>query len=315
MTTTATAVTGATIGGRTFNFAGSPPVGVVSIGSAGSERQMQNVAAGKIDADSTDAVNGSQLFATNQVVDYLSTQMNIMWGGATGTGSVTTGPGATASGTNSSAFGLGALASGTNSSVVGANAAAIGNESTAMGAKAMASGDNGTAAGANSIASGTGSAAFGTAASASGSNSSALGTTSSATANNSVALGAGSLANQANTVSVGSPGNERRITNVAPGINPTDAANMSQLQGLQQSINSIARKAYSGVAGAVALSMIPDVDPGKTIAVGIGSGDFQGYAAVALGVTARVGNNIKVRGGASTSNAGTAWGGGVSYQW
>ena len=44
-----------------------------------------------------------------------------------------------------------------------------------------------------------------------------------------VALGQGSIANLPNTVSVGAPGAERRITNVAAGVNPTDAVNVSQL--------------------------------------------------------------------------------------
>jgi trimeric autotransporter adhesin len=81
-------------------------------------------------------------------------------------------------------------------------------------------------------------------------------------------------------------------------VNPTDAVNMSQLQGVQDRVNSVARRAYSGGAGAVALSMIPDVEPGKTISAGVGSGGYQGYGAIALGFTARISSNIKVRGGA-----------------
>ena len=45
------------------NFAGTSPTGVVSVGDTGKERQIINVAAGKISADSTDAVNGSQLYS------------------------------------------------------------------------------------------------------------------------------------------------------------------------------------------------------------------------------------------------------------
>ena len=53
-----------------FTAAGQPTAGnsVVSVGSAGNERQVQNVAAGTLSATSTDAVNGSQLFETNRVV-------------------------------------------------------------------------------------------------------------------------------------------------------------------------------------------------------------------------------------------------------
>src|SRR5699024_1362582 len=46
---------------------------VVSVGSAGNERQIQNVAPGVLSSSSTDAVNGSQLYATNQAIDNVST--------------------------------------------------------------------------------------------------------------------------------------------------------------------------------------------------------------------------------------------------
>ena len=53
----------------TQGYAGANPIGTVSVGSAGNERTITNVAAGRINEDSTDAVNGSQLYATNQKVD------------------------------------------------------------------------------------------------------------------------------------------------------------------------------------------------------------------------------------------------------
>lgn len=49
--------------GTNYTYAGSSPVGVVTVGSAGKERRIQNVAAGLVSASSTDAVNGSQLYA------------------------------------------------------------------------------------------------------------------------------------------------------------------------------------------------------------------------------------------------------------
>ena len=73
-TRSATTVTNATVAGHTFGgFAGTSPVGSVSVGKAGGERQIHNVAAGKISADSTDAVNGSQLYS---VANDLQTQIN-----------------------------------------------------------------------------------------------------------------------------------------------------------------------------------------------------------------------------------------------
>ncbi|WP_089574835.1 YadA-like family protein [Escherichia coli] len=67
-------------------------------------------------------------------------------------------------------------------------------------------------------------------ANAQGKDSVAIGSGSIAAADNSVALGTGSVANEENTISVGSSTNQRRITNVAAGVNATDAVNVAQLK-------------------------------------------------------------------------------------
>ncbi|MCQ5658204.1 YadA-like family protein [Escherichia coli] len=67
-------------------------------------------------------------------------------------------------------------------------------------------------------------------ASAQGKDSVAIGSGSIAAADNSVALGTGSVAEEENTISVGSSTNQHRITNVAAGVNATDAVNVSQLK-------------------------------------------------------------------------------------
>ncbi|OSL68867.1 putative autotransport adhesin [Escherichia coli TA054] len=67
-------------------------------------------------------------------------------------------------------------------------------------------------------------------ANAQGKDSVAIGSGSIAAADNSVALSTGSVANEENTISVGSSTNQRRITNVAAGVNATDAVNVSQLK-------------------------------------------------------------------------------------
>lgn len=75
-TSEATAQTSAKIAGHTFGgFAGvgSAANGSVSVGKAGAERQLKNVAAGEISATSTDAVNGSQLYS---VANELQDQIN-----------------------------------------------------------------------------------------------------------------------------------------------------------------------------------------------------------------------------------------------
>ena len=67
-------------------------------------------------------------------------------------------------------------------------------------------------------------------ANAQGTDSVAIGSGSIAAAENSVALGTNSVADEANTVSVGSSTQQRRITNVAAGVNNTDAVNVAQLK-------------------------------------------------------------------------------------
>ena len=56
--------------GTSYTYAGSSPVGVVTVGKAGSERRIQNVAAGLVSASSTDAVNGSQLYALTRQIRF-----------------------------------------------------------------------------------------------------------------------------------------------------------------------------------------------------------------------------------------------------
>jgi autotransporter adhesin len=189
-------------------------------------------------------------------------------------------------------------------------------------------------------ASGNQSIAGGYNAQASGDSSVAMGANSKATANHAVALGDGSVADRANTVSVGSAGNERQVTNVAAGTATTDAVNVGQLNDavagavgnlpagmtskdytdkqinmVQQSVNGVARGAYAGVAAATALTMIPDVDQGKTLSVGVGTANYKGYQATALGASARITQNLKVKLGAGYSAEGTTVGVGASYQW
>ena len=81
-TEAAVQTTSATVGGLTFgNFAGNAPESTLSIGSAGKERTITNVAAGRISDSSTDAVNGSQLYATQNVMNNIGTSAVGVLGG------------------------------------------------------------------------------------------------------------------------------------------------------------------------------------------------------------------------------------------
>ncbi|WP_346778222.1 YadA-like family protein [Paraburkholderia sp. Ac-20342] len=302
----------------------------VSVGSAGNERQITNVAAGTAD---TDAVNVAQLKSAGIVdangnVNAAATYDHNA-DGSTNYNSMTLGNGSD-DGTviHNVADGV-APTDAVNVSQLNAvvnNAAAAANNPMFS-----ADGDRTTQ---SATASGTLSVAAGAGASASGSQAVAMGANASATGQNSVALGSGSVADRDNSVSMGSAGNERQVTNVAAGTAPTDAVNVSQMnnsvaQGVQQAkgytdqrindtnnaINGVARGAYSGIAAATALTMIPEVDPGKTLSFGIGAGTYKGYQAVALGGTARITENIKVKAGVGLSPGGTTAGIGASMQW
>ena len=211
VTEAAVGTSGATINGQDYAFAGTTPASTVSVGAPGAERTITNLAAGQISATSTDAINGSELYAADQAIDALGTEVNNLGkGGSFVSNNSNNAPAPTATGSNASAGGYGASASGANSTVVG-------NNST----------DNGAG---NSTVVGQGASV---AAGAAGSN---------------VALGQGSVAStgaQTNytapylstpqssvgEVSVGSASGQRQITNVAAGSAPTDAVNVAQLEG------------------------------------------------------------------------------------
>lgn len=68
-TAAAVGTNSATVGNLTYGgFAGTNPTSTVSVGSVGAERTITNVAAGRITADSTDAINGSQLYSVAQQI-------------------------------------------------------------------------------------------------------------------------------------------------------------------------------------------------------------------------------------------------------
>ena len=137
--TTATGATNqgsTTINGITYNFAGATgnPNMQVSVGSAGATRQIKNVAAGEVSATSTDAINGSQLYAVASAVKPLkyvsvnstatSTGSNVDNDGAQGGNSIAIGPFSSVTRQNGIAIGNGAQSLSEESVVIGRNAKA-----------------------------------------------------------------------------------------------------------------------------------------------------------------------------------------------
>ncbi|WP_425272191.1 YadA-like family protein [Paraburkholderia aromaticivorans] len=297
----------------------------VSVGAAGAERQITNVAAGTAD---TDAVNVAQLKASGVINTDGTTNAAVTYDhnadGSANYNSVTMGNG---------------VAGGTKLHNVAAGSAADDAVNVSQMNAAISNVTNIINSGGNPLFAADGNHDT-DAAMASGTHATAMGANAKASAANSVALGANSVADRANTVSVGSAGSERQITNVAAGTTATDAVNVGQLNeaigasvgnlpagtsakdytdqqinAVQNGVNQVAKNAYAGIAAATALTMIPDVDQGKTIAVGVGGGSYKGSQAVALGISARITQNLKMKAGAGTSSQGTTVGVGASYQW
>ena len=67
-----------TIAGMQYSFAGTAPVGTVSIGAEGKERTLTNLAAGRISNTSTDGINGSQLNAVIETLNSLNTELTTL---------------------------------------------------------------------------------------------------------------------------------------------------------------------------------------------------------------------------------------------
>ncbi|UVH58738.1 YadA-like family protein [Variovorax paradoxus] len=108
-----------------------------------------------------------------------------------------------------------------------------------------------------------------------------------------------------------------RIGNVAPGVLPTDAVNLNQLNQVQSQVGDVARIAYSGTAMAFAMSgtYLPTLSPGeKTVGVGLGS--YKGYSALALTFKALT-DDGRISWGAGVSTTGKEWGfnAGVGWKW
>ena len=204
--------------GNTYTWAGGAsvdPGDVVSVGKKQFERQIINLAPGDVSADSTDAINGSQLYSAIQQIEkirYFSVNSTIgVKDDATEenpTNSINKG----AKGENSIAIGPNAHTTNTSTASI-----AIGLGSNATAANAVALGHN-SVAGSNMFDATSSEAVF--------KNDAGVDTHVSFAANSSAIGGA---------VSVGEKDNERQIQNVAAGrisATSTDAINGSQLHAV-----------------------------------------------------------------------------------
>ncbi|MCF5081987.1 hypothetical protein GIW71_25890 [Pseudomonas lactis] len=183
----------------------------VTFNPNGTSTTLSNVAGGTLSATSTEAVNGSQLFATNTNVTGLVTQLSNI---------VNSGSGikyfhANSLKADSVASGSDAMALGPNAQASATSALALGNEATASGASSVAIGDGASATGAGNVA-------IGKAASDDQRGTETY-----------IGQYSGAHNTTAGVVSVGNAatGEARVISNVADGKAPTDAINLRQLDG------------------------------------------------------------------------------------
>ena len=268
--------------------------------------KVTNVADGDLNANSKDAVNGSQLYVTNQNVanNAATIAKGINFGGTTGSNNYALGSTINVKGDSNiiseTVAGGAQLKLADEISVKTVNADTFKAGDTVMNKDGVKVGDkvalnkDGLTAG-NTVVN-----------------------------NDGVTIAAPTENNPNNQVKlspVGLNNGGQRITNVAPGKDGTDAANVNQLIGLgtelQNNINQVGKKAYAGVAGAIAQGSIPQVTrPGAT-GIGVGSGYYGGQSAMAIGVSAMSdGGNWIVKGNFSANTDGhVGVGAGALYQW
>ncbi|AUT51270.1 YadA-like family protein [Paraburkholderia caribensis] len=235
--------------------------GEVSIGKAGAERRITNVAAG---LNPTDAVNVSQLMSEDAKVNNISSNLsNVINGGgikyfhvnstqadssATGFNSVAIGPNAYASGSNTIAMGSGSTATGGNGIALGLNSVVVSNNALALGTTSTATGTSSVAVGSSTNAASQGAVAIGNSASVSnalnavvigngasaigpgGSNANeslAMGSLASVTGNSrAMALGSQATTSGAGSVAIGGMANASANNSVALGNTSTTTANL-----------------------------------------------------------------------------------------
>nr|WP_305880238.1 YadA-like family protein [Pseudomonas sp. B3(2017)] len=189
----------------------------VTFNPAGTAVKLTNVAAGALNATSTDAVNGSQLFATNQTVDNLVNN----GAGIKYFHSNSTLADAQANGQDSIAIGPQSIAAGVNSFAAGSGASASADGALALGRLSQAQVAGGIALGEGSVADRV-----------------------LAPTTGSIAAGAGTIiydtsdATLLGSVSVGKAGSYRQITNVADATEDHDAVTLRQLTGAMGSLSS-----------------------------------------------------------------------------
>nr|WP_313370092.1 YadA-like family protein [Achromobacter animicus] len=304
------AVTGA------ISVAASTGGNVVDMSGTDGTRTVTGVASGVISATSTDAVNGSQLYALSQQVGQMNAANAYVSVDGAGDGSDNA-----------------AAGTGTMGTAVGANATVTASNGVAIGANASATAANGVALGAGSVADRANSVSVGAQDAERQLTNVAAGTQNTDAVNvgqlNPVVAGMGGGAHIDTAAgAVTGPAYQldgQTYYNVGDALGSLDTGVQRNREGLarldnridqtNRAIDDVARNAYSGIAANTALTMIPEVDPGKRFALGLGAATYRGYQAVAVGASARVNDRVKLKAGVGMASGGPTAGIGASMQW
>ena len=313
-----------TILGETYTWAGGSRVDagdVVSFGSKGFERQLINVAPGDISSNSTDAINGSQLYgvlSSLEKIRYFSVKSSVAQNrnndGASATDAIAIGPNASstadrgiavglnsqASQPNAISLGWNAKTSAVNSIALGTNANASGINALAFGDGAVGSSDNTIAMGGASRASGGSSMAFGLGSNASGRYSIAMGVSSNAAVEHSIATGYSASAKEAFAISQGAYSEARQRATIALGYTA---------KAIEQDAVALGSLANASANSAVALGPHAKSNAYRSVALGshseAGSNAFDATSSSATFKDA-AGADTTIRFAASSSTMGGA---------
>ena len=271
------AYTTRTILGTTYTWAGGANTiagDVVSIGKKGYERQLINLSPGDISANSTDAINGSQLYAAMaelEKIHYFSVKSNVT-GNQNNTGA--SGVNAIAIGPNASTITEASITMGLN-----ANASDRGKNAVAIGTDAKTTAENGVSLGHKANSEYSNSTAIGYSSHANGGNATAVGTNAKAVTN-STALGSNTDAKELG-VAIGHTASSA-YAGVATGAN----ANVSGIYGIAIGNNANASEQASIAIGKGAVGTAAD-----GVAIG-SSANATVQNSVALGKDSVAGGNV-----------------------
>ena len=314
------AYTTRTILGTTYTWAGGADTiagDVVSIGKKGYERQLINLSPGDISANSTDAINGSQLYAAMAEIEkirYFSVKSNVTGNqnntGASGVDSIAIGPNASTSpiSTGSITMGLNARSLNEKNIAIGVDAysSAVGgislgngaqttnSNSTAIGSFAKAKEANATAVGMNATALGNQSTAIGSNANvADGARESvAIGNNASTAKSYSFAAGPNAKTAEQLSVAIGFNANATGLHAVAIGPNATTGTNAWSTIAIGNNANATLRH---GVA-------IGDNATTKgDLAIAMGTNSTSQYQSVSLGAESAANGGSSIALGASSN--------------